>query len=281
MHTEKYKKNENLENAKYGFASGAITGALIAPFERAKVIHQVNSTLRYRDLLRPKYYAAYLKAMPTFALLFGTTCAIEFSTNEEVKKNFGESAGLFAAACGGAVFLTLADRMMYAHERGVSYPNSVRNLGSDPRAMLTGFSPMLIREGCFGLSVFIFGPMLGDYLKKQRGEKQLFANKNFDVLFWIFAGTFLSGLMTTTASQSFDSITRQMQKVSHESEGAISPGFLHEAKQMSFKQLYRGYQPRLMLATLGGATVGTLFKYLKTGETPFNKESENNVQLRK
>ncbi|MDO9355207.1 MAG: MC/SLC25 family protein, partial [Solirubrobacteraceae bacterium] len=221
---------------------------------------------RLRHMLSRRFatshWLLFLQTVPTFGILFGLACGVDFSINSALKEAYGPAAGLSASALTCSVFLTSADHLMFRKDKGVGYMDSMRYFmnRNHSRFLFTGYTPMVGREFLFGLSILYTGPLFGDYLKTRCVKSD---DRALDLV-WPFIGTFLSAMVTTTVSQPLDSLAREMQKIYHFSNGQVSPRFIDVAKNnMNLKTLYRGFAPRLVLASLGGATATTAFKYLK------------------
>lgn len=261
------KRNVHLENLTYGFATGFIVGAGISSFELAKVAMQSDKNIRLSSMLSPKFiqnnWKDFVHTAPVFATFFGGACAIEFSVNSAVSERHGANYGLCASAFSGAAFLTPAEYLMYRKTQHVGYWDSIRYFGQRKfSGAFTGFTPMVCREFLFGLSVLCTGPFLGSNFKKQITNSN---NPSLDLSFH-FMGIFLSALVTTSISQPFDCLARQMQIIVYKNNGEISSRFVDVARDnLNFKTLYRGFVPRLALASVGAASIGTLFRFFKEG----------------
>ena len=56
------------------------------------------------------------KMSAPFASIFSMVCAIEFSVNERIKKEYGMIQGVTSSAITGSAFLTVADHLMFRKE---------------------------------------------------------------------------------------------------------------------------------------------------------------------
>lgn len=57
----------------------------MAPFEFLKVTIQARGGSIKAALTDPKVLENMVKAVPSFALIFGTVCALEFSVNDRIR----------------------------------------------------------------------------------------------------------------------------------------------------------------------------------------------------
>jgi hypothetical protein len=68
-----------------GGKAGFCAGTFVAPFEFLKVTIQARGGSIRAALTDPKVLENMGKAVPTFALIFGTVCALEFSVNDRIR----------------------------------------------------------------------------------------------------------------------------------------------------------------------------------------------------
>ena len=121
-----YRKEEFLGDLSCGGKAGFCAGTFVAPFEFLKVTIQARGGLIRVALTDSKVLENMVKAVPSFALIFGTVCALEFSVNDRIRKYYGAPAGLLASGFTGAVFLTAADHLMYRQHNGQNFISAVK-----------------------------------------------------------------------------------------------------------------------------------------------------------
>mgnify|MGYP005858216825 CR=1 FL=1 len=259
-----------------GGLAGITTGVVVAPFEHLKVLIQTaNPPMKWSD--KPAYlnrisenFPHMIRSLPQFSANFGVICAMEFSMNASIGKKYGEVPGIAASAITGGTFLTIADHLMFYTSKNVQPLTAAQKLLKlSPSALFTGWSPMVLREFLFMLSVCHTGPMIGKQLQTTLApelDEEQTQNK------WTFLGRLVSGLATTAVSHPFDVVARQLQiklfKTHFNSNLSVTspfnrPGIVSVLKGISFNQLYVGVGPRLALATFGGAMVGGMNKYFE------------------
>jgi hypothetical protein len=98
----------------------------VAPFEFLKVTIQAQGGSIRAAVINPKVLENMVKAVPSFALIFGTVCGLEFSVNDRIRKYYGAVPGLLASGFTGAVFLTAADHLMYRQHNGQNLFSAVK-----------------------------------------------------------------------------------------------------------------------------------------------------------
>lgn len=255
-------RKQLLANFVSGGMSGATTGAIVAVPEYTKVLFQSNRALTWRGFVKPEVMRTelpnMLRTIPSFSGIFGLTCAIEFSVNSYIGKEYGQNAGLAASAVSGATFLTAADHLMLRRHKGQGAVEVLKSFSKTPTRLFTGWTPMAAREACFIASVVVLGPGVGASLKGKYGSDNPTVRENY---FWNFVGRLTTGFVTTLASQPFDSLARQMQIKYYENPArpVNVPELLRTMKLD--KLFYRGAGPRLFLATVGGALAGNLYEF--------------------
>ena len=203
-----------------------------------------------------------VKAVPTFAMIFGAVCALEFSVNERIRKSFGTWPGLLASGFTGAVFLTAADHLMFRQHSGQQLQSAIKGLAG--RQLFTGLSPMMMRESIFVANVAYIGPAVGSLIKAWSGSGQTEAATNF-------TGRIVAGLFTTLISQPFDVLARSLQMTLLNTKSLSMMECVAEMHHAYTSQrlrpwehpLLRGALPRLFLAATGGAVSGGLYDYFK------------------
>jgi len=287
------KHEDLLNNATYGFFAGVLTGMAVATPEFLKVECQRRHVSLFRAIkdavrtpdgrwsIRTNTTQSLLLSVPQFSMLFGAVCALEFSVNDEIKKQYGTAAGIAASGVTGATFLTVADHLMFRSQGGSSYRQSLSYFKAHPNkmAIFTGFSPMFIRESFFMLTISSIGPYLGRMLEamsRQSGNEKSDSAKPLDWR-WNFLGTIISGAATTTASQPFDSVTRAMQKELQAQPKSFGsrPSFVGTFwNNIGKNTFYKGFAARFPLAAFGAASASSIYGQLKgLGESRAERKS--------
>lgn len=250
----------------HGGIAGIVAGAVVGPIEYMKVMRQTTEPELWRGKMKqPETYIKMGKNLITFSPIFGSVCAVEFSINERVKKNYGNIAGIVASSFTGSFFLTPADHLMFRADKGQKTWNAVKQmLTVSKRAPWTGFTTMIGRESIFIASVLHLGPATGEYLRMLAGEPEETSLK------WSSYGRMLAGIPTSILSQPLDVITRKMQLQLY-SNPTVTPKFQESFRMLAadykesaskFKHpLFRGILFRMPLATMGGVIAGGLFEY--------------------
>jgi|APCry1669189241_1035207.scaffolds.fasta_scaffold02362_9 hypothetical protein len=85
IHISSTIKEEFLGDLTCGGKAGFCAGTFVAPFEFLKVTIQARGGSIRAALVDPKVLENMVKAVPTFALIFGTVCALEFSVNDRIR----------------------------------------------------------------------------------------------------------------------------------------------------------------------------------------------------
>lgn len=236
-----------------GSAAGFTTGLVVGSPEYIKVKVQVTPREQLRaTLLDTKTWQKAATNTPFFSVMFSAVCAIEFSVNKRVQEHFGPYAGVFASAVSGGLFLVAADHTMYARDRLKLTVGGALKANSGAR-LLTGFSPMFMREAFFITSVMHAGPLLGRTMQQTR----LLGDTRSDDAY-MMAGRLTAGIPMSLLSQPFDCLAREMQK--HLASTGETPRLLPLAARMYHERTYfRGFVPRSILATVGGTMAGYVF----------------------
>jgi len=273
-----FKSKPNAVNIFSGGSAGFSTGLIIGAWEAAKVKSQTGQSVKLKHLVSPEFYKSAIKpaTLFTFSFLFGGVCALEFSVNDYIKKNYGPWNGMAASSVTGAVFLTVADHIMYRQYETKQSPGVVvKNLFKQGLTVpWTGFSSMVVREGFWISSVMHFGPSAGDHLRV------LFNGDEHNSQYWDGVGRTTTGMVTGVLSQPFDVIARTMQQ-SLAVKPDEKPSFSSAVRQLANKcqsentvrHFYRGGLPRLGLATAGGVLAGGFFDTYKKTLTGMRTES--------
>lgn len=262
-------------SAACGFAAGGFVGAGCSIPEYLKVKVQTDKNIKMKSLLNANFWHQNWKSLAATAPVFGTyvglVCAVEFSINGLVAENWGPYAGLMASATTAAFFLTPADQFMLRKDKEINYRDSWRHFsGARLSYAFTGFTPMFWREWLFGLSVLYLGPKLGEHLKQYSDAK----NKEQSDLIFRFLGTLLTSIITTTLSHPFDSFTRKMHMMTYANKYTAHPRLRDVAFTLGIKELYCGFPFRLGIAGIGGASIGTLYKFFKEINVRENTQTE-------
>lgn len=242
-----------------GFTAGAIAGVPVCPLELIKVRVEEGRTTVF-ELLRRQPRLTWVKhfgrAIPHFAMMFGSVCALEFSVNERVRASYGASAGIAASGMTGAVFLAAADQRMLLR-------NSAMPVRVPWTRVSTGFTPMTAREACWIIGVMYLGPWAGAQLRQRGAFKG-------DEEWCNYAGRIAAGVPMAFVSHPFDVLTREMQIQLRRGE---TPSWAGAARSVVagapvtlprlLHGFYRGVLPRMGLASFGGATAGAIYERVR------------------
>ena len=245
-----------------GALAGLVTGCFVAPAEFTKVYMQTTHP-ELRAWGSRHYLHGLAKSPLAFSPLFSLVCAIEFGMNSRFEKKYGVTTGIVASGITGATFLSAADQLLYRMKLGQTALTALANLWKvGPIALATGATPMFIREASFMATVLHLGPQAGSKLKKIISPNT--EPNESDSKTWDTAGRYALLFGSTFLTHPCDSIARQMQvyTATHSKPASFLKATKNSLKEPA--KLLKGVAPRLLLAPIGGAMIGSLYDNIKS-----------------
>lgn len=281
--------SEWLRNGAIGGGVGYAVGCVVSLPEKLKVKRGISPMEAFS--LKNSFRSLFdikLTNIHGFGVAFAGTCAIELSVIEGSKSLLAQQGnyspiqidliGSGAAALSASMWLTPADHILLRAEKfKESSFQSLQKLYTMGRhAVFAGYAPMVAREFVFALAHLCWAKNVGRFFYNLQHPETPISQEELPPSKYRMLGSMALGPLAAAITQPKDRLKTELQlQIAHDQK----PNWKQAVKDIHARGMKEGFKksggskieylragfmkglgPRAVLATFGGATVGTVYQ---------------------